>query len=165
MRLALASQPAPFINIFKNKHELLQLIAQLRYETLRQEVKPFELRSDTGSQSAIVDTFEIVLGLIYDVHAQNPELDRVLEQRRHLDPELGKIIAEGEAVLQARVLQFVQCFNLPDAEIVALNLYAMAEGLVHRHVLGRSGFDKAKVVRSGAQMLAAYFSQTNENQN
>jgi hypothetical protein len=97
---------------------------------------------------------------VYQYHAQQPELHQVLEQRRALDPELRDVMRQGEAVLRARVLKFVQSFNLPNAEIVASNLFGMAEGLVHRHVFESNSNDPQDVIKFGAEMLASYFIHT-----
>jgi hypothetical protein len=52
---------------------------------------------------------------------------------------------------------FVQSFNINNADAVAFNLFAMAEGLVHRHVFACSTQSKDVTLQLGAVMLASYF--------
>jgi len=90
-------------------------------------------------------------------HEQAPELHQILEQRKELDPELAEILGQGEKMLYDRVLMFVNRFNIENADAVAFNLFAMAEGLVHRQVFSRSMQSKALTLQLGAAMLASYF--------
>jgi hypothetical protein len=101
--------------------------------------------------------FHHVLELIYAFHEQAPELHQILEQRKELDPELAEILGQGEKMLYDHVLMFVNRFNIENADAVAFNLFAMAEGLVHRQVFGRPRQSKALTLQLGAAMLASYF--------
>ncbi|MEM7357984.1 MAG: TetR/AcrR family transcriptional regulator [Pseudomonadota bacterium] len=158
-----------FYQYFENKNDILCVLAADRFSQLHDNIDIFKPGAidpaDATSADAVMSLFSEVLLFVYNFHEQDPELHQVLEQRRSVDPELSAILAEGEAVLQERVLRFVQSFNLPQAELVAQNLFAMAEGLVHRHVFAHSpsatSFDKHQVVSVGAAMLAAYFQSPN----
>jgi len=66
-------------------------------------------------------------------------------------------LKQGEILLDERVLHFVRSFNIENAEAVAFNLFAMAEGLVHRHVFGKPDQSKEATLELGASMLASYF--------
>lgn len=156
-----------FYQYFENKNDILCVLAAERFDQLHANITVFEpgtitAGSGTGNKS-VEELFSEVLLFVYDFHEQDPELHQVLEQRRSVDSELSNILSEGEVVLQERVLRFVQSFNMPQAELVAQNLFAMAEGLVHRHVFGHNPnateFNKHEVVKVGAAMLAAYFNQ------
>lgn len=148
-----------FYQYFHNKDDMLRVIAIQRFDHLKAHITAPELNSEYAS---IQETFEHILEIVYDFHEQTPELHQVLEQRRHCDPELAEILDSGEDVLLQRTLRFVQSFNLPSPDAVAFNLFAMAEGLVHRHVLGpQSNTPKQQVITLGASMLASYF-QTQE---
>ncbi|MFQ3323098.1 MAG: AcrR family transcriptional regulator [Pseudomonadales bacterium] len=154
-----------FYQYFDNKEDMLRVIAQQRMEDLYQQVPSakelFALSEKAYKDSAKAGTtqqiFHHVLELIYAFHEQAPELHQVLEQRKELDPELAEILAQGEILLHERVLQFVQSFNIKTADAVAFNLFAMAEGLVHRHVFGNPTQSKAVTLQLGAAMLASYF--------
>ncbi|MFT4997638.1 MAG: AcrR family transcriptional regulator [Kiritimatiellia bacterium] len=154
-----------FYQYFDNKEDMLRVIAQQRMEDLYQQVPSakelFALSEKAHKDSLKAGTtqeiFHHVLKLIYAFHEQAPELHQVLEQRKELDPELAEILEQGEILLHERVLQFVQSFNIKTADAVAFNLFAMAEGLVHRHVFGNPTQSKATTLQLGAVMLASYF--------
>lgn len=154
-----------FYQYFDNKEDMLRVIAQQRMEDLYRQVpsaKEFFVlseRTHKGKPEAgtTQEIFHHVLELIYTFHEQAPQLHQVLEQRKELDPELEQILAQGETLLQARVLQFVQSFNIKTTDAVAFNLFAMSEGLVHRHVFGKPTQSKAVTLQLGATMLASYF--------
>ncbi len=152
-----------FYQYFENKNDILRVIAAQRFEYLHEEIPllPFEELESQSSGATRAETipslFEKTLRLVFDFHAQEPALHQVLEQRRELDPELRDIMREGEAVLQGRVLDFVESQAIANAAIVATNLYSMAEGIVHRHVFDQTEFDSELVLHIGAKMLACYF--------
>jgi len=151
-----------FYQYFDNKDDMLRVIALERLNALYQEVPTttdgVAIAEHSGEQSSNTQqVFHQVLALIYDFHAQAPELHRVLEQRRGLDASLEDLLNQGEARLQARILRFVKSFNTAAPELIALNLFAMAEGLVHQHTLGRSTYTRHEVLDYGSQMLASYF--------
>jgi len=66
---------------------------------------------------------------------------------------------DGEAVLEARVLAFVKTFNMPNPEVVADNIFAMGEGIVHRQVFGDTNTDPQQAIRLGAKMIASFFKE------
>ncbi|MAZ87415.1 MAG: hypothetical protein CL693_07210 [Cellvibrionaceae bacterium] len=144
-----------FYQYFHNKDDMLRTIAQQRFAFLFDHVEA----PSAGEDESVTTRFQRILTLIYDFHQQDRELHQVLEQRRHLDPQLESILGEGEAVLEARVLRFVSSFNLDNPTAVAFNLFAMAEGLVHRHVFSAATENTPKrqdVIELGAEMLASY---------
>ncbi|MFT7403644.1 TetR/AcrR family transcriptional regulator [Zhongshania sp.] len=154
-----------FYQYFDNKEDILCVIAQQRIEDLYQQVPSakelFTLSEKAQKNSVKADAtqaiFLYVLELIYAFHEEAPELHQVLEQRKALDPRLAEILGQGETLLDERVLLFVQSFNIKNANGVAFNLFAMAEGLVHRHVFGNPSQSKATTLQLGAVMLASYF--------
>jgi AcrR family transcriptional regulator len=157
-----------FYQYFDDKNDMLRVLASNRMELLSQNVELYKISAIVNSNeffeeevsinaSNIGRHFEQALSFIYQFHSQDPELHQVLEERRNNDPLLKAILVNGEQILLQRVLRFVQCFNLSKPEIVAANLFAMAEGLIHRHVFGDEQSDVSDVVEIGAQMLAAYF--------
>lgn len=157
-----------FYQYFDDKNDMLRVLASNRMELLSQNFELYEINAIVSSSEVfeeevltnaanIEQRFEHALSFIYQFHSQDPELHQVLEERRNNDPLLKAILANGEQILLQRVLRFVQCFNLNKPEIVAANLFAMAEGLIHRHVFSDEQSDVNDVVEIGAQMLAAYF--------
>jgi AcrR family transcriptional regulator len=155
-----------FYQHFANKDELLHEIARQRMTILQENLKALKaIDVATLSTAQSLDKLSVKmvlktsLAFIFDFHVQNPTLHQVLEQRRHLDTELDAILSDGEKVLEQRVLQFVKSFNVLNPEVVASNLFAMAEGVVHRHVFAVKTFKAEDVIEQAANMLAAYFIQ------
>ncbi|MFT5572336.1 MAG: AcrR family transcriptional regulator [Cryomorphaceae bacterium] len=148
-----------FYQYFDNKNDILRIIAEQRYAHLEERIKFLELSLvDSESCKPKLDAMFIsILTFVYDFHALEQELHRVLEQRRAVDSELKQIMQQGESVLLARVRQFVGTFNLPNADIVAENLFAMGEGLVHRLVFETSSKNAEQIIKVGAGMLASFF--------
>jgi AcrR family transcriptional regulator len=154
-----------FYQYFDNKDDMLRVIAQERLDELYADVPNSEAQLlNTDNLDPLISNtqqvFHKVLELSYDIHAQAPELHRILEQRRGLDEDLDTILSLGEKRLQHSILRFVQSFNTPAPEIIAQNLFAMAEGLIHQHALSRkqqTKYSKDDVLNYGSQMLASYF--------
>ncbi len=146
-----------FYQHFANKDELLQEIARRRMAMLHANLPGLPNLQSQLAESSVHELFLVALRFIYDFHQENPELHQVLEERRHLDSALHEILHQGEEALQERVLRFVRSFNLSQPEVVASNLFAMAEGIVHRHVFDVTRFSADVVIEQGAQMLSAYF--------
>ena len=104
--------------------------------------------------------FFSTLAFLFEFHSAEPELHKVLEQRRDIDLQLKSILDEGEQVLLERVKLFVRSYNISQADLVAENLFAMAEGLVHRLAFQhteKSQHELQEALALGSQMLASYF--------
>ncbi len=165
-----------FYQYFDNKNEILRVIASARFDGLHQRIRLLELNAVNDSKPEVAGAglstgldvegqFADTLMFVYEFHAGDPELHQVLEQRRALDPKLQAIMDQGEQVLRTRVLKFVNNFNIANAELVAENLFAMAEGLVHRLVFHSTSHnsterDRKEALEIGAKMLASYFIQS-----
>ena len=162
-----------FYQYFDNKNEILRVIASNRYDGLYRQIRQLELKAVSESQQtnlSIEAQFADTLMFVYQFHAGDPELHQVLEQRRALDAKLQTIMDQGEQVLRERVLNFVNTFNIFNGELVAENLFAMAEGLVHRLVFHSTTHDSTdrehkEALEVGAKMLASYFIQNQANTN
>ena len=148
-----------FYQYFDNKEDILRVIACQRMDVLESQLPSIPPALPLENRLTTEALFLNVLELIYLFHEQAPELHQVLEQRRDVDTALADILDEGEAKLQERVLMFVKLFNPDDPETVAFNLFAMAEGIVHRHVFRNPEQDKQQTLTLGARMLATYFDQ------
>jgi len=149
-----------FYQYFENKADILNVIAVQRFDFLREHIEMLELTTVNGDMDSVIDDkFENILRFVYDFHTLAPELHQVLEQRRITDQHLSKIMNDGEMQIKQRVLKFVLDQGVPNAEIVAENLFAMGEGIVHRLVFDSSNseVDSEATIRIGAQMLASYF--------
>lgn len=148
-----------FYQYFENKDEVLLVIAQQRFIAVTDHL-PDPVHVDEHGARELVDIrtlFRTALSFVYDLHARDARLHEVLEQRRAVDPALGALMNEREAMLMIRTEQFVALFEVAAPKAVAFSLFAMAEGLVHRHVFHRSDVTKAELIRSGSDMLCAYF--------
>jgi len=158
-----------FYQYFSDKNDILRELAGQRLMSLQQQLNSLAFTKDADlidkqhNTAFIAELFEQSLLFVYDFHAQQPELHQILEYRRSLDPQLNLIMSEAESAMQARVLQFVRSCDLPNADIVADNLFAMGEGVVHRHVFFHSANPIDKTISTAAAMLASYFS-SNINQ-
>jgi len=132
-----------------------------RFDYLQESIRILELQSVVDDDVAlrIEDSIESTLNFLFDFHSSEPQLHQVLEQRRVTDPKLKKIMRDGEAVLEARVLAFVKTFNMPNPEVVADNIFAMGEGIVHRQVFGDTNTDPQQAIRLGAKMIASFFKE------
>lgn len=155
-----------FYQYFENKNDILRVIASGRFEALHQRIKLFEPKAideSLLSRPLVEAQFLETLVFVHEFHAQDPDLHQVLEQRRALDSKLQTIMRDGEKVLRDRVWTFVKTFNIPNSELVADNLFSMAEGLVHRLVFHGAGHSPQHALSVGAQMLASYFIQNQTN--
>ena len=145
-----------FYQYFDNKNEILSVIASMRNDELRRSIDWNSMQSIDEVQT-VKDFFKQNLKFVYQFHSSNPELHQVLEQRRDLDKKLNVIMEEGDSVLSQRTLRFVQSYNIDNPEVVAQNLFAMAEGIVHRQVFHGSKLNSELVITVGANMLAQFF--------
>jgi len=145
-----------FYQYFENKNEILQVIAEMRNDELRSSLNLNSMQPEIETQT-VEEFFKQNLMFIYRFHSSNPELHQVLDHRRDFDQRLSAIMDKGDAVLLERILQFVQSFNLENPAVITQNLFAMAEGIVHRHVFHRSNHDPDVVMSVGASMLAQFF--------
>lgn len=148
-----------FYQYFDNKNEILRVIAAQRIDELQNRLN-WEALQKIDELQTIEQTFKQNLEFTYEFHSSNPDLHQVLEQRRDLDDQLKTIMDRGDAVLYERTLQLVKSFNISSPEVVAQNLFAMAEGIVHRHVFHQTECDSGEVLSVGAQMLACFFSRS-----
>lgn len=148
-----------FYQNFDNKDDILREIAQGMRETVYQAIPEQITTSDNISASELQHLIHQVLEIIYNYHQQNPDLHKVLDQRRNMDPTLDQILQHCEQKMESKIRLFLDKFELQQADIVAYNLYAMAEGLVHRHVFGPERSDKTQILDLAASMLASYLQQ------
>ncbi len=162
-----------FYHYFENKNEILRVIAEKRNDELRKllgwralqpldgalkdRASSYSFESISKNPQKIEALFKQNLSLTYEFHSSNPELHQVLEHRRTLDEKLELVMDEGDKVLLERTLVLVKSFNLEEPEVVAQNLFAMGEGIVHRHVFYDSELDAELVISVGAKMLAEFF--------
>ncbi|GAA5315489.1 MAG: hypothetical protein AseanaTS_06940 [Candidatus Pelagadaptatus aseana] len=146
-----------FYQYFDNKDDMLRVIAQKKRDEIYQAMPELAARVIETAAPSTEDLFRDVLELIYSYHEAEAELHQVLEQRRVNDPELDAILLRSEDIMEDKVRQFVKTFNKDNPEAVAYNLFAMAEGLVHRHVFGNPDTGKQETLDLGARMLACYF--------
>ena len=145
-----------FYQYFENKSEILRIIAGIRNDELRDSLNLNSMQSADDAQT-VEEFFKQKLMFIYQFHSSSPTLHQVLDQRRDLDQQLNDIMTEGDSVLHQQILMFVQSFNLEKPEVVAQNLFAMAEGIIHRHVFHAPKLDTDAVISVGANMLAQFF--------
>ncbi|GAA6151357.1 TetR/AcrR family transcriptional regulator [Pseudoteredinibacter isoporae] len=151
-----------FYQNFENKDELLRVIAQQKRDEIYQAVPGLNTQAIDGTESKLTEystetLFRQVLEIVYDYHESEAELHQVMEQRRFIDKDLDDILLRSEGVMEEKVLAYVKAHNTPNPDAVAYNLFAMAEGLVHRHVFGQPGSSKEETLDLGAKMLACYF--------
>lgn len=148
-----------FYQNFENKDELLRVIAQLKRDEIFNAVPSLQDKQNRFDALAqpTEELFLQVLNIVYHYHESEAQLHQVLEQRRFIDSQLDEILLNSEAVLEEKVLAYVKAHNKENPEAVAYNLFAMAEGLVHRHVFGQASNSKEDTLALGAKMLACYF--------
>lgn len=149
-----------FYQYFHNKDDALREVTRRRFDELHAHIQVPEtrLRLASNKNSDIRDVFRQALGFVYDFHQQESGLHEVLEYRRRVDPALEALMNDGETVLMERVRAFVARYVRDDIETTAFCLFAMAEGMVHRHVFqGHQQVKREALIERGTQLLAAYF--------
>ncbi len=147
-----------FYQHFSSKGELLTAIASQRYDDLYTKIINFDM-SDIPSLTLAKDVrirLLNVLNIIYDFHALHPDFHAVIEQRRHSEPELEDIVSKGEDVLLDRVKKFVDLFNVADRDQTAFTIFAMIEGVIHRHVFYPTDVKKEQVLNILGDCLGTY---------
>ncbi len=146
-----------FYHYFDNKDDVLFELTKERFAKLHDSVEVPDLRTFNEEHDAsIQDLFRSIVTFVYDFHASESSFHQVLEQRRPNDERLDALMIAAEAELMTRTEQFVRRYNCPDPQAVAFCLYAMTEGLVHRHVFHDANVDREKVISCGVALLSAY---------
>lgn len=148
-----------FYQYFDNKEQILREIAQKMRDQVYHSIPEQITVPDDKHEVTTLNVIRDVLDTIYDYHENNPELHQVLEQRRHLDPALNEILLNCEEKLEGKIRIFIRSFNIRQPDVVAYNVYAMVEGLVHRHVFGPRHTDKTQTLDLAAEMLTCYLQQ------
>lgn len=144
-----------FYQHFTNKDQVLQTIAVQRLAVLEQEI-------DATSLSPQLPLRQRVSGLLdkaYDFHALHKGFHQVLEQRRAQEPALAKVLERSENLLLKHTQQLVNYYCRKESAQTAYCLYAMAEGLIHRHVFHPSRISRNQVIATGAELLSAWLEQ------
>ncbi|OUS32549.1 hypothetical protein A9Q99_00300 [Gammaproteobacteria bacterium 45_16_T64] len=151
-----------FYQYFTNKEEVLLVLTQARFDYLQESIIQPDINTlHASDHTDIRELFKIVVILIYEFHENDPGFHQVLEHRRSMDSALNTLIEKGESVLMDRTKQFVCMFNCKDPDTIAFCLFAMAEGLVHRHVFTPSNVTKSEVIDLGVELLSSYFEKLN----
>lgn len=147
-----------FYHYFANKNEILRVIAENRFVDLHKQVSSMQTTSAQQVQHSgeITKLLLGVLTFLYDYHKADSALHQVLDQRRLLDSTLNNTIVRGEDLIHALVLDFVVSLNVSNAKVVAENLFAMGEGLVHRMVFHSPPNNPQRNLEMGATMLASF---------
>lgn len=151
-----------FYQYFHNKDDVLLEVTRQRFAELHEHLNVPAVGLGVGANDGpgIRDVFREALSFVYDFHQKESGFHEVLEYRRRVDPALACVVTEGESVLLDRTRAFVARYVRQDVEATAFCLFAMAEGLVHRHVFqGHAGVKREQVIERGVELLAAYFEQ------
>lgn len=153
-----------FYKNFDHKQELLHTIAREQFKKIHEQL-------NTEPYEELLDSFELYQGeveaairFVYEFHERSAGLHRVMEQRRYVDPQLEQIFEDGELVVRMRVLKLALSFEVANPDIVAENLYAMVEGIVHRHVLQLKTKKKDQVITEATKVLTTYFMSLRKEQ-
>lgn len=146
-----------FYKNFDGKKELLHTIAREQFKKVHEQL-------NTDHYEGLMDSFELyqceveaAIRFVYEFHENSVGLHRVMEQRRYVDPELEQIFEDGEMVVRMRVLKLALSFDVAHPDIVAENIYAMVEGIAHRHALQLKTKKKDQVITEAAKVLTTYF--------
>lgn len=147
-----------FYQHFENKADLLRVLAQRRYDALIDTIHQYDLDELTDITRAddLKARLMNTVNLVYNFRADSPHFHKVLDQRRHVDPELNRIIRKGETALQKRVREFVSVFAVEPVDPIAFAVYAMIEGVVLRHINFPSRPSRTKVLDSLGDCIAQY---------
>jgi len=153
-----------FYQYFHNKDDVLLAITRQRFKELLAHLQvpdtSLELADTSREAPGPEPMIRQALEFLYDFHQQEAGLHDVLEYRRRVDPALAALMDDGETVLMERVRAFVARYVHNQIETTAFCLFAMAEGLVHRHVFqGHQAVSRNQVIETGTRLLSAYFQQ------
>lgn len=153
-----------FYKNFDHKRELLHTIARDQFKTVHEQLNTDHYEDLIDSIELYQCEIEAAICFIYDFHERAAGMHRVMEQQRYIDPELEQIFEEGEMIIRMRVLKLVMNFDVAHPDIVAENLYAMVEGIAHRHTLQLKTKNKDQVIFEAAKVLTTYFISLREEQ-
>lgn len=125
-----------FYQYFESKDVVLRELASMRLAEIAQRtvalLEPGERRPAPAREQLAA-----VVGLVMDLHREDPALHAVMSERRHADPQLEAIWAAGEHALVQRIAALVERWgNAKDPLASAFVVFGMVEGSVHAHVLG-----------------------------
>ncbi|HVK71981.1 MAG TPA: TetR/AcrR family transcriptional regulator [Kofleriaceae bacterium] len=88
-----------------------------------------------------------VVDVVMAYHADDPGLHAVITERRHADPELEALIAEGERQVVERIAGLLARWgHAGDPTPTAFVLFGTLEGAVHAHVLGKPVVDDVRFI-------------------
>jgi hypothetical protein len=99
-----------------------------------------------------------VIGAVFDLHRDRPQLHRLLFEEAPLSPELRASVRQLEAATAAQVAGFLHRRPDPpaDPELTATLLVQAVEAWAHRFVLHPAdGHDEHTLVTEAARILAA----------
>lgn len=144
-----------FYQYFDNKDDILCEVARQKFDF---QEKALYQSPVGGRWEDLTTLFEDALRQAYYFHSEDGNLHQIIEHRRAYDPELAIVVDAGEARILGLVRKFVASYDLDNSDAVAFTLFAMAEGLIHRHALiGSNEIAKDQALRTGAQLLSCYF--------
>lgn len=147
-----------FYQYFSNKDEILRELTDQRFAEHFANIEVPDIRNaGRVSLDNLHPLFVAVLEYLYQFHADERGFHSVLDQRRGSDELLDKQISEHERVLLARTEQVIRRTGCEHAERVAYCVFAMAEGLVHRHVHHPlTSMDFSELADTGARILVDF---------
>lgn len=150
-----------FYNYFDNKDEALLVLTKQRFETVSSNLPDPQLNhpGEAPDIEEIEQIFRVALEFIYEFVSFDSGMLQVLKSRRKLDQDLDDLMTQSEHKLLKQVEDFVSLFKVEGTREISFCLYAMAEGLVHRHVDFDAEVTRNQLINRSVEMLSAYFRQ------
>ena len=150
-----------FYNYFDNKDEALLVLTKQRFETVSSNLPDPQLNhpGQAPDIEEIEQIFRASLEFIYEFVSFDSGMLQVLKSRRKLDQDLDDLMTQSEHKLLEQVEDFVSLFKVEGTREIAFCLYAMAEGLVHRHIDFDAEVTRNQLIDRSVEMLSAYFRQ------
>ena len=88
-----------FYQYFKDKDALLRELAAERLQQIADRTMAVMDRDAAAARARVRE----MVGIVVDYHREDPGLHAVVTERRHLDPELDRLITSAETALVRRI--------------------------------------------------------------
>lgn len=125
-----------FYQYFESKDVVLRELAAMRLGEIGQRTVALLERGESGP-APTRERLGAVVGLVMDLHREDPALHAVMTERRHADPQLEAIWGAGERALVERIAALLERWGAAaDPLARAFVVFGLVEGSVHAHVLG-----------------------------
>jgi len=154
------SATGSFYQYFTSKDQALREIAAGRYaEIVTRVLASLADTPDPGGETArVLREIRSVMWRVVDVtlawHVAHRGLQKVINERRSVDPALDAMIKEGELQMIARVAALLRTWGQRgDVEAIAYVLFNAVRGAVQAHVIGGAVVDDKRFATAAVDAM------------